>query len=97
MQAFTDSPGFANLSRPQRLFVVGLTLIGVAIVWFGHATFGDRAPNFGLNLVLFSGIYALVHELDATKRQLKHITQVTNTENVNIACQTVNVIEGDKQ
>lgn len=98
MQDFTDKPGFPNLSRPRRMFVVGLVLIGWLLVIVG-SPFGPEwaGPTLGFDLMLFAAIYALVHELDAVKRQLRNVQQVTNTETVNIACQTVNVIDGDKQ
>ena len=96
MQDFTDSSGFANISRPKRIFVVGLILISLAVIWFGHATFGDQTISFGFDLLLFTGIYALVNELDATKRQLRRVQQVVKIENANVTCQTVNVTNGDE-
>jgi len=95
MQDFTDSPGWHNIPRPQKMIAVGLVLIGLSLVWFGHLTpLGDKGQSLGTDLMLFAGIYGLVHELAATKKRLRNIQQVIKTENVNVACQTVNMIEG---
>jgi len=96
MRDFTDSPGWNNQPRWKKLIGMGLILVGLALIFAGdNLVPGWSMTSLGFDLMLFAGIYGMANELDATKKQLRHIQRVVNAENVNIACQNV-IMNKDK-